>query len=95
MSNDSHCFRGDHEVAREILRARDAAHRKHGHTEGGSMERMNFNRPAWLAILVEEVGEVARALTYDGKGDLRAELIDIAAVATAWIDSIDRSNSDR
>lgn len=43
-----------------------------------------------LAVLVEEVGEVASALTYD-RGDrenLKAELIQVAAMALAWAASI-------
>ena len=38
-----------------------------------------------LAVLAEEVGEVARALI-EGDG-LRAELIQVAAVALAWAES--------
>ena len=51
-----------------------------------------------LAVLSEEVGEVARALlelmrlANDTHGmDLRAELIQVAAVAVAWVESIDRA----
>lgn len=40
-----------------------------------------------LAILVEEVGEVARAMC-EGKG-LRDELIQVAAVAVAWVERLD------
>jgi NTP pyrophosphatase (non-canonical NTP hydrolase) len=46
----------------------------------------------WLAILVEEVGEVARAALAnpdDRKaGDLYSELIQVAAVAQAWAESL-------
>lgn len=41
-----------------------------------------------LAILVEEVGEVARAMC-EGKG-LRDELIQVAAVAVAWVERMDK-----
>ena len=47
-----------------------------------------------LSVLVEEVGEAARALmgqegfVRDG-GDLRKELIQIAAVTVAWIEKVD------
>lgn len=44
-----------------------------------------------LAVLVEEVGEVASALTYD-RGDrenLKAELVQVAAMALAWRASLD------
>jgi NTP pyrophosphatase (non-canonical NTP hydrolase) len=46
-----------------------------------------------LAVLVEEVGEVARAVlgeegaVGDG-GHLVSELIHVAAVATAWVESL-------
>ena len=50
-----------------------------------------------LAILVEEVGEAAEAvierLGYIGKPkgtDLRKELIQVAAVAVAWIEALDK-----
>lgn len=49
----------------------------------------------WFAILAEEVGEVAQALLHDefgGKaaGTLEAELIQVAAVATAWLEAIEQ-----
>lgn len=43
-----------------------------------------------LVVLVEEVGEVARAMTYD-EGDvdkLYAELIQVATMAAAWAERI-------
>lgn len=36
-----------------------------------------------LSALVEEVGEVARAIQ-DGDANLRAELLDVAAAASLW-----------
>ena len=53
----------------------------------------------WLAILAEEFGEVAtetNAIIWDKKSrdevweHLRSELIQVAAVAVAWIQQIDR-----
>ena len=39
-----------------------------------------------LAMLVEEVGEVAHALTYDANPDaLDSELVQVAAVAAMWL----------
>jgi len=44
----------------------------------------------WFAILGEEVGEAARAiLDHEGKARLQAELIQVAAVAVAWIEAIE------
>jgi NTP pyrophosphatase (non-canonical NTP hydrolase) len=39
-----------------------------------------------LAILVEEVGEIAAAL--QGEGDLEEELIQLAAVCVRWMESL-------
>lgn len=46
-----------------------------------------------LAILVEEVGEVAKALN-EGVTikELRAELVQVAAVAVAWVESLHPPN---
>jgi hypothetical protein len=53
----------------------------------------------WHTILAEEVGEAAQEVLQcqfgdlaKGHGDLREELIHIAAVAVAWIESVDRGN---
>ena len=51
-----------------------------------------------LAILIEEVGEAATAILHkqkigsvtDPEQDLRKELIQVAAVAVAWIERLDR-----
>jgi len=40
----------------------------------------------WASILAEEVGE---AMTEDDPAQLRAELVQVAAVAVAWIEAID------
>ena len=44
--------------------------------------------PYWSAILVEEVAEAVAEIGDDAK--LRAELVQVAAVAVAWIEAIDR-----
>lgn len=76
-----------HKVFHEVLWARDVAHRKHGEN---SMETAAWDSPLWLAILVEEIGEIANALTYDGpSGNLRKEMIDALSVLFAWVDAID------
>ncbi|MGD8172171.1 MazG-like family protein [Vibrio sp. TRT 21S02] len=43
----------------------------------------------WNAILVEEVGEVSKAILE--KEGLREELVQVAAVALQWIENIDRN----
>jgi NTP pyrophosphatase (non-canonical NTP hydrolase) len=41
-----------------------------------------------MTVLMEEVGEVARALL-DGNADqLETELVQVAAVAVAWLESL-------
>lgn len=45
----------------------------------------NHRDSVWLAILTEEVGECAKAIL-EGKG-LTRELIQVAAVAVAWVES--------
>jgi hypothetical protein len=49
-----------------------------------------------LAILVEEVGEVATALNYDQKGkrpDLFRELLQVAAMAAIWAEIEDKEQT--
>jgi NTP pyrophosphatase (non-canonical NTP hydrolase) len=42
-----------------------------------------------LAIVVEEIGEVARAMTYDQDPlNLERELIQVAAMVAMWIDGL-------
>lgn len=78
---------------------RMSAHTKHA-PRGGSMEELGWDNPVRLPVLVEEVGEVARALCelfYHRRGprdgivaNLREELVQVGAMAAAWIDAIDR-----
>jgi NTP pyrophosphatase (non-canonical NTP hydrolase) len=87
--NQARCFRDDHDPWREIMRAREKAHAKHG---ANSIEALPADDPRWLPILVEEIGEMAHCLTYDGpKDELRAEVIDVLAVASALLAAIDAS----
>lgn len=86
-ANNIRCYRDDHQPWAEILAARQAAHHKHGEN---SIECLPADNPAWLPILVEELGEIANALTYDGDPTaLRGELIDLLAVASAWLAAVD------
>lgn len=45
----------------------------------------------WNAILVEEIGEVSKALLT--QGDLESELVQVAAVAVAWLESLRGNDS--
>jgi NTP pyrophosphatase (non-canonical NTP hydrolase) len=78
-------------VLQEVLAERIRQDAKWGEQNGHDFE--------WVSILTEEVGEAAQAANEanfrSGKtrGDythLRAELVQVAAVAVAWIEAIDR-----
>lgn len=74
----------------DVHRERIRAHAKHSPQ---SRETAGATDAEWLPILMEELGEVAHELTYDANGSLpriRAELVQVAAMAIAWIDAIDR-----
>lgn len=75
---------------RAIADERLRAHAKHSLT-GRSCEQMSHDDPIWLAVLTEEVGEVARAMCdHSGWSHMWKELIQVAAMATAWADAIER-----
>jgi hypothetical protein len=72
-----------------------SAHLKHGEH---SMLGPAYSSGDRLAILVEEVGEVAHELTYDqggpgvGEGrrdELVKELIQVAAMAASWVEYLE------
>ena len=69
-----------HSVEAEVIRAVN----KHGIEK--TPANPDMSNPERLVILVEEVGEAANAMTYDGPTDnLEAELIQIAAMAVASV----------
>ena len=84
------------DIWQERLRQDDLkAAGKFAHT-CADIELVNTDR---LAVLVEEVGEVATAvmnmngLAFDeGKAALRKELVQVAAVCLAWLDGLDKPN---
>lgn len=47
---------------------------------------------ACCRVLGEEFGEVCRAINDDDLANLREELIQVAAVAVAWVERIDRGD---
>lgn len=74
---------------------RTRAHRKHA-ASGQSMEQVDVDHPLRFPILVEEVGEVAKALNEGAsREELRAELIQVAAMAAAWAEAITREADAR
>lgn len=73
----------------QIRAEADYAATKHGrHRTPASPDMSDYTR---LAILVEEVGEVARAMTYDNadRKQLESELVQVAAVAAMWVDGLE------
>lgn len=52
-------------------------------------------RLTWAVILVEEVAEAVAAAARGDRAGLRAELIQVAAVAVAWAEAIDRREVSR
>lgn len=79
-------------VIGEVLQERNRQEEKWG--------EQNHHPLAWLAILGEEVGEVNKAVleaffpnykTYGDYIQARVELIQVAAVAIAMIESLDRN----
>lgn len=49
----------------------------------------------WLAILVEEVGEFAKDILENRIEHAREELLQVAAVAVAALESMDRVNNNK
>jgi hypothetical protein len=67
---------------------------KHGEH---AMINPDLARDERLAILVEEVGEVATAMNYDEKGkrdDIVKELLQVAAMAASWAQVEDEKEQD-
>jgi NTP pyrophosphatase (non-canonical NTP hydrolase) len=72
-------------IAGDVLAERAAQRKKWG--------QQNHDDCTWTAILAEEVGEAAQASLpreFGRKGNVRQELVQVAAVAVAWIECLDR-----
>lgn len=77
-----------HDATWERLRAHD----KHVNTHAGSREQKPWDDPLWLPIIVEEVGEIARALNdREPLGRVRAEAIQAAAMCLAYADALEEA----
>lgn len=83
-------------IMREVLVNRIKAHEKHGEK---SIEAISISFDRLNTILVEEVGEVSKALNDEIVenwsenrllAEVRKELIDVMTVASAWVARIDR-----
>lgn len=88
-------------MASEIIKEIEAERSRQDEKWG----EQNHDLPVWLAVLTEEVGEVAKAILEARAAlpgnqmastlyieDLRKELVQVAAVAVAAIEYIDRGS---
>ncbi len=69
-------------LSEEIQRARA----KHG--TGRTPQNPDMDEGQKLAILIAEVGEVADAMTYRHRKDIKPELLQVATMALLWYDSL-------
>jgi NTP pyrophosphatase (non-canonical NTP hydrolase) len=85
LGTDRYVIRG--EVQREIRDERDRQDDKWGGWD-------RFTPPfVFSAVLGEEYGEVCHALLEGDDHNLREELIQVAAVAMAWVEQIEREQA--
>ena len=71
-------------------RERQAAKWNQAHAWGwGDCSSSHVPQSIKAAVLTEECGEVARALLDEDKAALRAELVQVAAVAIAWLEGME------
>lgn len=47
----------------------------------------------WMAILLEELGEVGKAYCEDRLSEIEAEVVQVAAVAVCWLEDIARQRA--
>ena len=71
----------------DIFRNQVAAERQRQLEKWGQQFHDN---PIWLAILTEEVGEVAKAILENDGDQCMDELVQIVAVIETWVESLDR-----
>lgn len=81
---NEYAFRADRWKEINARRAKDGCEVKHRNPA----EKCT----AWDGVLLEEVYE---ALAEDDPAKLRAELVQVAAVAAAWVEAIDRREASR
>lgn len=74
----------------EILQARHVHHRAHRHIEGASRETWRADQVTdWQAEIAGARKGLDEVLTPGSHADPRAALIELAAVACAWITAMD------
>jgi hypothetical protein len=88
MSPEERRFVALGDVERERYRQAAQWAGKHAHGSG-DCSSPNVELATKVAVLTEEVGEVARAYLENDVDQLRTELVQVAAVAVAIIEGID------
>ncbi len=73
-----------------ILHAIYAERRRQDRKWGTIEERATkLDNWGWLAILMEEVGEIAKAMLEHNPAQMRTEIVHAAAVCFAWLEWLD------
>jgi NTP pyrophosphatase (non-canonical NTP hydrolase) len=67
-------------ICGQVADERDRQEAKWGHQNNKPLE--------WLSILLEEVGEVAKALNEKDDNGVQEELMQVMAVAAAWLENV-------
>lgn len=80
---------GDRDVWREVLAVRHAHHREERITGTSREGRPAAPLSVWLAELGDALIVVEERTIGDDEGDPRAALVELMAVAAAWIDALD------
>lgn len=70
------------DILGDVLHERESQYEKWG--------QHDHDEDRWMVILMEEVGEVARAILDENPDNYRKELLQVAAVAVAAIEAFDR-----
>ena len=79
------------EIFCEIDAERERQERKHG---PNTCAGQGVSDELKSAILTEENGEVAKAVIEKNRDELKKELVQVAAVAVAWLEALDAPKFD-
>lgn len=64
-------------------------HREQMDTKWGDKSIVAISKPHFVVtLLTEEVGEVARAVLEEDADGLKAELLDVIQICTAWLEAL-------
>jgi hypothetical protein len=74
-------------IFEDICGERDRQDAKFGWADDGTSLLPGRNLHAKVSVLLEEVGEVAKAVLERDAGNLTEELVQVAACAVAWLEA--------